>query len=53
LEKLERTRFTGVSERHMIEGFGNKASLYRISARETWKEGSFSGDPKGYVGEGS
>jgi hypothetical protein len=27
LEKLERTRFTGDSERHMMEGFGNRASL--------------------------
>jgi len=28
-------------------------SLYRSSTRETWRKGSFTGDPEGYVKEGS
>jgi len=28
-------------------------SLYRSSVKGTWREGSFTGDPEGYVKEGS
>jgi hypothetical protein len=39
----------------MIEGRGNgtSLSLYGNSARGTWKEGSFTGNPEGYEKEGS
>jgi hypothetical protein len=34
-------------------GSGNTASLYGGPARGTWRKGSFTGDPEGYVKEGS
>jgi len=38
-------------ERQFKDGYGNGASLSLCgsSARETWREGSFTGDPEGYV----
>jgi hypothetical protein len=38
----------------MKEGSGNKClSLYGSSVRGMWREGSSTGDPEGYVNEGS
>jgi hypothetical protein len=54
LWKLERASYTMLSESFKY-GYGNGASLslYGSSARETWREGSFTGDPEGYVKRGS
>ena len=44
---------TGDSVRHVQEGFGNGACLYRGSVRGTWRKGSCTEDSERRVIEGS
>jgi hypothetical protein len=49
-----RGSFTRNFEAWMEEGSGNKSlSLYGSCVRRTWREGSSTGDPEGYVNESS
>jgi hypothetical protein len=48
-----RARFTGDFGRRMMEDCKRSISLYGSSVRGTWREDSFTGDPVGYVNEGS
>ena len=49
LRKLEEGSFTKDYEQWIKEGI----SLCGSSVRGTWREGSFTGEPKGYAKEGS
>jgi hypothetical protein len=53
LWKLQGASYTMYFERQFKDGYGSGASLslslYGSSARAAWKEGSFTGDPEGYV----
>jgi len=52
---LEGSSFPEDFQRQTKEGSGNKSylSLYGSSVRRTWREGSLTGYPEGYVKAGS